>query len=211
MGITNQSAKSRTQYDTDECAKGMIRTRELSFRLAEANYTENMRDIFSTSRNTNVHPMQYKIIHRPQQQMTTFTHSGSVHQYKTFEMKKTKNKKTTTLSWLLGRNIRLSPTVCLLGNLGILKTSSKQIITALLVALTIAKKTILLKWRSGKRIFISQWVRPSRAVQVSMEQQSSHIHTHTHTKISLKNSTKHTPQSSVLFYCRWMNTTTQHK
>lgn len=56
MGITSQSTKSSTHYDTDECAKGMIKTRKLSFKLAEANYTENMRDIFS-----NMHLMQYKI------------------------------------------------------------------------------------------------------------------------------------------------------
>lgn len=79
---------------------------------------------------------------------------------------------TTTLSRFLGCNVPLSPSVCILGDLDTLNTGSKQIIIPLLVALTIAKKTILLNWKSRKKITISQWF-DLLTQQISMEQQSA--------------------------------------
>ena len=57
----------------------------------------------------------------------------------------------TTLFLFLGCSIPLSPFICILSNVDILNTCSTQILIALLVALAIAEKTILLNWKSRKK------------------------------------------------------------
>ena len=65
-------------------------------------------------------------------------------------------KVTESLSLILGSHIPLSPSLCLLGDVSSLNFySSKN--KLLLVALTIAKKTILLNWKSRNSLNLAQW------------------------------------------------------
>lgn len=79
---------------------------------------------------------------------------------------------TTKLSLFFGCSIPLSPSLCILGDLGILDKSQKQITTPLLVALTNAKKTIPLNRKNRKQLTISQWLN-LLTEQVTVEQNSA--------------------------------------
>lgn len=63
---------------------------------------------------------------------------------------------TESLSALLNCCIPLSPSLCLLGDTSNI-TLHPTYIKLLLVALTIAKKTILVNWKSKTKINIQQW------------------------------------------------------
>lgn len=63
---------------------------------------------------------------------------------------------TETLSLILGCHIPLSPSLCLLGDLSTLKLDETHN-RSLLVALTIARKTILMNWKSRNSIHIRHW------------------------------------------------------
>ena len=157
-------------------------------------WNKTCNNIFSMSTNTNLRLIQYKIIHRThitQHKKHIMGLTGS-----DICTECTLNKPndyfhalwlcppiqhfwrevTTRLSQFLGCYVPLSPSICILGNLEILNTGPTQtttrITTPLLVALTIAKKTILLNWKSRKKINISQWF--NLLIQhILMEQESA--------------------------------------
>lgn len=60
------------------------------------------------------------------------------------------------LSHTLGCHIPVSPQLCILGDLSLVQLNH-HIKTALFTALIIAKKTILLHWKSRQQINIPQW------------------------------------------------------
>jgi len=63
---------------------------------------------------------------------------------------------TDSLSDLMGCHIPLSPFLCILGDISIINLNSTNS-QLLLVALTIAKKTILMNWKLKNTIHITTW------------------------------------------------------
>ncbi len=63
---------------------------------------------------------------------------------------------TESLSNHMGCHIPLSPSLCILGDISIINSNDTDS-KLLLVALTIAKKTILMNWKSRNTIHIISW------------------------------------------------------
>ena len=126
------------------------------------------------SNNNNIQLIQYKIIHRVHftghrmfkmgfTQSSTCTHCSQNTQdtylhalWNCTPVQHFWAEITTLLTNILDCHIPLSPSLCLLGDLTIVNLNPEKS-KSLLVALTIAKKTILMNWKSKHTITISHW------------------------------------------------------
>ncbi len=126
------------------------------------------------TKNANLQFIQYKVLHRfhltgrkffkmgftsetcshctQNTPDTYFTSCGIAPQLKNFG----KISKTESLSNHMGCHIPLSPSLCILGDISIINSNDTDS-KLLLVALTIAKKTILMNWKSRNTIHITSW------------------------------------------------------
>ena len=129
---------------------------------------------FSMSTNSNIQLIQYKIIHRFHftghrmfkmglAQSDTCTHCSQntpdTYLHATWNCTPVQQfwvDIISSLSNILGCPIPLSPSLCLLGDLSSFNHKMK-INKPLLIALTIAKKTILINWKSKQAINIKHW------------------------------------------------------
>lgn len=148
------------------------------------------------SKNTNIHLIQYKVIHR--NHLTTHkTHKmglidtdicssctlNTVDNYyhamwlcppvQTFW-----EGVTEKMSDLLGCNLPLSPSLCLLGDLTVINPAP-NITRPILIAITTAKKTILRNWKTRHKLSISHWLN-ILTEYISMEKLSAALQDQTH-------------------------------
>ena len=154
-------------------------------------WTNICKNTFNMSNNTNIQLIQYKINHRvhiTQHKMykmgftdsdlcthcTLHTADNYVHAlWQCPPVHQFWQEIITNLSLLLGCSLPLSPSLCLLGDSSEINTSNQNT-TSILVALSIAKKTILLNWKNRDQLSISQWLN-LLSEYISMEQTSALI------------------------------------
>lgn len=131
------------------------------------------KNIYSMTKNANLQLIQYKILHRTHYtgeklakmgftseicshctQNCTDTYIHAI--WHCTPIKHFWEDITQSLSVLLDCRIPLSPSLCLLGDLTALSNNTINS-RILLTALTIAKKTILMNWKTRNKIHINHW------------------------------------------------------
>lgn len=136
-------------------------------------WTQISKNIYLMTKNSDLQLIQYKVLHRfhftaqkmakmgfgsdtcshcMQNTPDTYTHAvwlcTPIYQFWV--------NVTDTLSTILGCHIPATPSLCILGDTSVTSSNTTDI-TFLLVALTIAQKTILMNWKSRKKVNISHW------------------------------------------------------
>lgn len=138
-------------------------------------WTEICNNIFSMTKNTNLQLIQYKIIYRAHITQRKMFKMGLVNTdvctqctlgntddylHATWSCPPVYgfwSTVTEKLSTILSYKIPLSPSLCLLGNLQVLDNLPTKYRNPVLISLTIAKKVILLNWKSKSCLHINQW------------------------------------------------------
>lgn len=146
---------------------------DLSITPNAAFWTQICKNITFMTKNANLQLIQYKVLHRSHltgqklfkmgftaetcshcTQNTPDTYLHAI--WDCTSVKKFWENVTNSLSKFMGCHIPLSPSLCILGDISIINLNSTNS-QLLLVALTIAKKTILMNWKSRNTIHITTW------------------------------------------------------
>lgn len=136
-------------------------------------WTQICKNIYLMSNNYNLQLIQYKVLHRFHFTAQKLSKMGYGTDTCTHCMQNTPDtythavwlctpiyrfwvKVTEALTTILGCHIPATPSLCILGDTSVtsLNTTNNKF---LLVALTIAKKTILMNWKSRKKVNIAHW------------------------------------------------------
>ena len=136
-------------------------------------WTQICKNMYAMTKNSNLQLIQYKILHRTHytgQKLFKMGFTSEICSHCTQNcpdtylhatwlcapINKFWKEITETLSRFLGSHIPLSPSLCLLGDLSTINLDQTNN-RILLVALTIAKKTILMNWKSKNDIHLAHW------------------------------------------------------
>ncbi len=146
---------------------------DLSIAPDAAFWTQICKNIYFMTKNANLQLIQYKVLHRfhltgrklfkmgftsetcshcTQNTPDTYLHA----MWHCTPVKEFWENVTESLSNHMGCHIPLSPSLCILGDTSIINSNDTDS-KLLLVALTIAKKTILMNWKSRNTIHITSW------------------------------------------------------
>ena len=153
-------------------------------------WTEINQNIFTMTSNTNLQLIQYKIIHRTHitqykmykmglantdtcSQCTSGTSDNYFHALWACQpVHSFWGSVTQKLSTILNYRIPSSPQLCLLGDISVINIPNRYK-NSLLISLTVAKKTILLNWKSKNSININHWTNLLSEC-ISMEKITAH-------------------------------------